>query len=68
MLRITNYDILFRNETVEKAPKWNAIDGKTDRSSLMGDYKLINGLPRYMHVTSRYIMLNLYGLNIKNML
>ena len=27
-------------------PKWNAIDGPTDRSSLMGLYRVVDGLPQ----------------------
>ena len=33
-------------EEGSKPPKWNSLDGATDRSSLMGPYRVIGGLPQ----------------------
>lgn len=48
MIRI--YEFVFKNEQktiddVDFQPKWNAIDGKIDRTTFHGEYKIHNKYP-----------------------
>ena len=44
--RLGHYAFIYR-EGQELPIKFNNVDDKTNRVSHMGEYKIINGLPRY---------------------
>lgn len=48
----------------KEALQFNSLDGKVDRRSHGEDYKIINGIPRYVCIKSLYVFLNIYNFNI----